>query len=743
MYNKITDERILDELRANGNLRGEDLRGADIAAVTSDLSNINFDGAHLEGANLENISFYDAILGNAHLEGANLKGASLVEAVIINANFSGANLQNASFENISNFDGAIFNSALCNGILFDESVLSGGDFTDAHFENSHFYSINFQRARLNGAHFLNCFFSNCDFSEADLQGAHFADSKFEGDDIIRAHLENADFSNVTLSNVNFEGSFLEGTNFQNATKDEHTIFNVGNLSEAQLQQLGIQPSLIQKMQNPNPDIQSLIETIRSDKWDPKEEDDVGNNGLMVACGNPILKDVALELIKSKKIDLDAVNQNRGTALMIACSKEQSEVALALIAAGESNLGLVNNIGFTALMFACGKKLTDVALALIATGQSNPGAVSNNGFTALIYACAKEETDVALALIATGESNMFAVDKNGGSAFQYATENNMAKVLDAFPKNIIDIRQTGFDTISQEDIVISDYLKENPYNVVLMINNSYYFTSKEAIKKQISSNVNIKYGCRQAGEQSRHILDTNIIYDTPYFSLSSLFGLQILIKLEDAKKMMDILSGNMFILRKNITLPAIISQQFINGGEGVSADHCQSGKATDTYNVFLASPDCGTSEKVIEPVKEVSEAVEESKDELTGMSNKIIISYKEGKYPISINDGMTVEELNNLLLDDLKSKGIIESDKIFKVRFIFKGKILKDDLPAEIKENPSAFTIQAMVNPVSGGRKTIKKRKNMKRKTMKKGKNRKTMKKRKTMKNKKTMKKKRR
>ena len=135
----------------------------------------------------------------------------------------------------------------------------------------------------------------------------------------------------------------------------------------------------------------------------------------------------------------------------------------------------------------------------------------------------------------------------------------------------------------------------------------------------------------------------------------------------------------------------------------------------------------TIEKVVESIKEGSEAVEESKDELSGMSNKITILYKEGKYPISINDSTTVEELKELFLDDLKSKGIVESNKNFSVRFIFKGKILKDVLPTEIKENPADFTIQAVVNPISGGRKTIKKRKNMKKKTMKKGKNKKTMK----------------
>ena len=139
------------------------------------------------------------------------------------------------------------------------------------------------------------------------------------------------------------------------------------------------------MISPNPDIPSLIELVKSDDWDTEDVDKFGNNALMIACANPILKDVALELIKSKKIKINEVsnNRNRTTALIIACSKEQSEVALALIATGESNPGFVSKDGFTALMIACGKKLTDVALALIATGESNPGAVTKDGFTALI------------------------------------------------------------------------------------------------------------------------------------------------------------------------------------------------------------------------------------------------------------------------------------------------------------------------------------------------------------------------
>jgi uncharacterized protein YjbI with pentapeptide repeats len=728
MYREITDEKILEQLKNDKQLSNADLRNADIAAVTVNLENAQFDDANLEGANLKNVNLYDANLDGTNFTGANLEGAILERAIIRNANFTRANLKKANFENITDFRGTHFNGANCNDISFISSKLTGGDFTDANFDHTEFFEIDFKEAHLNGTHFVGCFFENCDFSEADLQGAHFYASEFEGADIIGVHLENADFTNVKFKNVNFEDSFLEGAIFQGVTKDENTHFDIDKLSTAQKEQLGISAkiSLINELKKPNPDIPSLIEVIRNDEWDKEEVDNRGKTPLIIACLKNF-ENIALELIKTGDSNPGNISDDGTTALIAACLTDLENVALELIKTGDSNPGNISDDNTSALFLACLSNLDNVALALIATGESKPGHAFGDDDTPLIAACMSGMEDVALALINTGESNMYLMNNEGQSAFSLATEKNLTKVLNAFPKNIININQTGFDTINQENMVIGDYLKENPYNLVVMINNSYYFTSKDVIKKQIMDTANIKYGCRKAGENSLYTLDENIIYDIPYFSLSSLFGLQILIRVEDAEKMMDVLSGNMFILRKSIKLTTIISQNFIDGADGASADHCQSGKETDVYVVFSASPDCGTIEKVVESVKEGSEAVEESKDELSGMSNKVIILYKEGKYPISINDSITVEELKELFLDDLKSKGIVESNKNFSVRFIFKGKILKDDLPREIKENPADFTIQAVVNPISGGRKTIKKRKNMKKKTMKKGKNKKTMK----------------
>jgi len=199
MYHEITDPEILNQLRPGGNLREADLRNADIAAVIDDLENINFEGAHLEGANLENVNLAGAYLTGAHLEGANLAGAYLTQAHLEGADFSGANLDNSFFDNISNFNGTRFIDANCFSINLDASTLRGADFRGA------------------------------DFIETDLQGVDFRG----------AHLEEAHFIDANLEGADFRGAFLDNAFFEGATIDVNTRFTRANLSQTQIQLLGL------------------------------------------------------------------------------------------------------------------------------------------------------------------------------------------------------------------------------------------------------------------------------------------------------------------------------------------------------------------------------------------------------------------------------------------------------------------------------------------------------------------------
>jgi uncharacterized protein YjbI with pentapeptide repeats len=629
----------------------------------------------------------EQLTSDKELKNADLRNADIIAVTmnLENAKFEGANLEGANLADVNLYnaylDGANFTGANLESAYLEKAIIRNANFTGANLKKAVFENIrDFRGTHFNGAYCNNISFIGSQLTGGDFTNAHFENSEFYRINFSGAHLNGAQFVECFFQECDLSEADLQGANFTNSNFEGADIIGA-HLENANFSDVHF---------------------------------------LNVYFENSFLEGANFQGVSKENTELD----------MDSLSEAQRQ-----------QLGITIAVSLIEKMIEPNPDIPSL-IELIMSDNWNPEEVHQDGKTALMIACLKGMEDVALALIASGKSNMYLINDDGDNAFKLATEKNLIKVLDAFPKNIIDIRQTGFDTISQEDVVISDYLKQNPYNLVLMINNSYYFTSKDAIKKQINNPINIKYGCKKAGEQSRDVMDENIMYDITYFSLSSLFGLQILIQLEDAKKMMDRLSGNMFILRKNITLPSIISQHFIDGGEGMSADHCQSGKATDTYIVFSASADCGIN-------SEVQGYKEEIKAEV--VTNIITVSYKEGKYSIPMHEGMNVEELKRLFLEYLKANGIVDPSRKFNVRFIFKGKILDDGLFTEIKKNPSEFIIQAMVNSTDGGKKTkraIKKKKTMKKspimkkKTMKKKLNgkKKTMKKKLNGK-KKTMKKK--
>ena len=589
---------------------------------------------------------------------SNLKNLQGLDIALVNNNLEGANFQDADVS------GANFSGVNLTGAHFERAIIGNANFTGATLINSFFENINFQGTHFNSAICNDISFKDSQLSEGNFNEAHFEGTIFNSINFAAGIFDGAffndcvflecDFSNCDFKNAHFNGATLRTLDIINS-HFEHADFSGAKLESLYVESCFFEGTVFEGA--------TLDERFVTD----------------------IIK-YPLSKVQRQQLDI--------------------EISLVELL-GQQNPNIPEII------------------EKIESGNFDSEEKDETGKNTLMVACLKGMEDVALALINTGKFNLYLLNNNGDNVFKFATQKNLTHVLAAFPRNIININETGFDTINQENVVIGDYLKENPYHVVLMINSSYYFTSKDAIKKQINNSANVKYGCLKAGdpedldEVNIYVQDENIIYDTLYFLLSSLFGLQILIELDSARKMMDITSGNMFILRKAITLPAIVSKQYADGeGGGMSADHCQTGKETDVYNVFSASADCGRRPE--QQVQEIEKA-----------TNQVTILYKEGKYPIPIDGSTTTDNLKELLLDSLKSKGIIEPDNNYNVRFIFKGKFLNDDILIEIKENPFAFTIHAMVdvNEIKAGIRTRRRRKSNKRETtVRKRKNKKTNKK---------------
>ena len=98
---RITRAYAMEQLKANGHLRGEKL--TQVILENEDLSGVDFEGADLghaflTGCNLEGANLRGARLRGAFLNNANLKNADLREADLRWAKLTGVEIEGARFE---------------------------------------------------------------------------------------------------------------------------------------------------------------------------------------------------------------------------------------------------------------------------------------------------------------------------------------------------------------------------------------------------------------------------------------------------------------------------------------------------------------------------------------------------------------------------------------------------------------------------------------------------------------------
>lgn len=410
-----------------------------------------------------------------------------------------------------------------------------------------------------------------------------------------------------------------------------------------------------------------------------------------------------------------------TALYIAVYDGISEIALKIIATGEGLPGHPNYEGVTPLILACDQNMDDVANALIDTGNADIGAVNNvDGRTALIYACQNNSTDVAIKLINSGNSLPFLVDFDGDTALDFAIQNNNQQLIDILTPLVretefIDLNANGFHAASGEDKNIQEFLSSNFKNICFLVDGRYYLTTLQELNNQMVNTMNIKYACIQAGEnqydENDELVGTNYTHESnidesiKYFSMTSVIGLQILVNYDDMKFIVKEWNSSKYFSLKpsGFRLPSIISQAYLDGTIGSSADHCQTGKETEVYDIIRISAKCGAPVAQTVPVAPVAQQ----------QSNTIKIQYKGQVIELPIRVNTTVGELKNILLNKLVETGSIQSTNQ-NVRLIYKARIY--DKPeqnnislSELANPPFGIVISALVAPVTGGKKRKTKR----------------------------------
>lgn len=478
-----------------------------------------------------------------------------------------------------------------------------------------------------------------------------------------------------------------------------------------------------------------LQAIQNNNFIENERDDDGNTPLILACVYNI-SEVALALIASGKSEPDHISYEGNTALIMACINNMKPVIKKLLETGKALLEHTNAENATALILASSNPDTeDITMEMIRTGKSVPEQVDIENETALSRACQYELTGTALELLKTGKSNLFVRNNSGYTPLDYAIKNDMDEVVDAMHKIgyseiTINLNDTGFNPIEVQEEVVKGFLLDDPMNVCFKYGNKNYLTNRSYINKQMENKVNIKHKCIFAGENKYdanndlvgydYTADKNIRYDEEYFSMNALIGLPILVRVDELESITEnSYATNAYYLSPSGSFPAIISVDYINGGSGVGADHCQTGKKTEKCSLIPALVTCtNTNADTNADVKPILTGKTNMGQE-TSSNLQVKIQYKTKTLVIPIEQTTTIGQLKELLLEKLVNENELDNTTNKNVRLIYTGKIYGDDknemVVSSLPNFASGITMASNVRSVvvGGGKKRMTKKKSKK------------------------------
>jgi hypothetical protein len=129
--------------------------------------------------------------------------------------------------------------------------------------------------------------------------------------------------------------------------------------------------------------------------------------------------------------------------------------------------------------------------------------------------------------------------------------------------------------------VNNFLNHSPDNIVFLFENNLFFSSKTFVTKALNDKTMIKIGCRNADGR---LGPQNLIKDKPYLMLKpiGLYGGLITV----LQSFGIILGNNRFfhVSKTSETLASTVSLDVLDGGNRVSASHCQEGQSEIVYNL---------------------------------------------------------------------------------------------------------------------------------------------------------------
>jgi hypothetical protein len=142
-------------------------------------------------------------------------------------------------------------------------------------------------------------------------------------------------------------------------------------------------------------------------------------------------------------------------------------------------------------------------------------------------------------------------------------------------------------VIEQDVLIADYIKEDPMNVVIMYNtNQYFFTTSSIIKNAYLDRNNVVFGCPTPDSY------TDVDKTTPYFNLRSI-GLTTDYQFCNMSAFLKNEESQLFVVYgMNTKYPSFTSYtNLYNPTEEsiISGIHCQEGQKSHVARLYLGYP----------------------------------------------------------------------------------------------------------------------------------------------------------
>ena len=184
----------------------------------------------------------------------------------------------------------------------------------------------------------------------------------------------------------------------------------------------------------------IIKTLLAKGADVNLMNDERDTALMLALHNKNIE-VAILLLAVPGIDVNHRDEDGRTALMLASMNSHTEVVKALLATSGIDVNLADEDEITALIFAVDEQNATIVKLLLRAG-ANVNYVDNDGDSALIVAVDKGDTEIIELLLATPGININHAGENGNTALLNAAFNGYTEIVQILVAKGVDVNQAN-------------------------------------------------------------------------------------------------------------------------------------------------------------------------------------------------------------------------------------------------------------------------------------------------------------